>query len=276
MSGPVDQDGWVDRKRQLLLENGRLAFVEEAGTEPAIVLVHGFTDTSRSFSLLMPYLAGHRLLIPDLRNHGASSGTEPDGLGCFASDLITLVKAKELDHPVLVGHSLGAMVAIEACAAAPGLFGALVLIGCSLRPEIGNTHPVATGVEALRDPIHPAEPFFDYWHHCREDVSGAFLEKIALEASNMPAARWRSVLKLIRHVDLTSRVHACAGIETVLVNGVEDTLFGRRDRDLLVSALPDATVIDLPNTGHNPHWEEPSQVAAAIRNCASRFATAPR
>ncbi len=270
MSGPVDQDGWVNRKRQFSLQNGRLAFVEEAGAEPAVVLVHGFTDTSRSFSLLMPHLAGHRLLIPDLRNHGGSFGAEPDGLGCFASDLIALVKAKGLHRPVLVGHSLGAMVAIEACAAAPGLFGALVLIGCSLRPRIGNRHPVATGLKALRDPIHYTDPFFDYWHHCREDVPKAFLEKIALEASGMPAARWRSVLNLIRHVDLTTRVNESGGIETVLINGVEDTLFGSVDRALLVSALPDATAIDLPRTGHNPHWEEPALVAAAILNCADR------
>ncbi len=268
MSGPLDQDGWAGGKRQLPLQDGTVAFVEAAGVEPALVLVHGFTDTSRSFSLLMPHLAGHRLLIPDLRNHGSSFGAEPEGLGCFASDLIALVKARQLDRPVLVGHSLGAMVAIEACAAAPGLFGALVLIGCSLRPEIGNGHPVTTGLEDLRDPIRPTDPFFDYWHDCREDVPKAFLEKIALEASAMPATRWRSVLNLIRHVDLTSRVQQRAGIKTVLVNGVEDTLFGSRDRAALVSALPDATVIDLPRTGHNPHWEEPSLVAAVICNCA--------
>ncbi|WP_379063797.1 alpha/beta fold hydrolase [Mesorhizobium sp. UC22_110] len=268
MSTSVEQDSWAGRKRQLPLQDGTVAFVEEAGIEPAVVLVHGFTDTSRSFSLLMPHLAGHRLLIPDLRNHGGSFGAEPDGLGCFASDLIALVMAKDLHRPVLVGHSLGAMVAIEACAAAPGLFGALVLIGCSLRPRIGDGHPVTAGLKALRDPIHPTDPFFDYWHHCREDVPKAFLEKTAQEASKMPAARWRSMLELIRRVDLTSRVHARGGIETVLVNGVQDTLFGSRDRAALVSALPEATVVDLPLTGHNPHWEEPSRVAAAICNCA--------
>lgn len=266
MSYLIDQDGWVRRKSHLPLADGSLAFVEQDGAGADLVLVHGFTDTSRSYSLLMPFLAGHRLLIPDLRGHGASIGAEPASLGDFAADVIALTRARASRRAILVGHSLGAMVTIEAYAKAPDLFDAVVLIACSVKPELRDCHPIVTGVDALHDPIQPNDPFFADWHHCRDDVPRLFLDKLAEEASVMPARRWRSILDIIRDVDLAERAQISACPQTLIMAGLEDPLFGGSHQTTMLTCLPKAMVMHLPDCGHNPHWEEPAQIAAALKH----------
>src|SRR5688572_8592543 len=71
---PIDQAGWSDRKRNVTLPNGqRLAYVEMGDPRGSpVLLLHGYTDSSRVWTILAPQLAGHRLIIPDQRGHGAS------------------------------------------------------------------------------------------------------------------------------------------------------------------------------------------------------------
>lgn len=264
MASVVGHDDWGDRKRTIAGADGSVAFIEFGGGEPALVLVHGFTDTCRSYSLLAPHLAGRRLLIPDLRGHGASKGAEADRLSDFACDVVALVEARRLCRPILVGHSLGGMVAVEACAARPELFGGLVTVASSLRPNLDDDHPIVAGVAALRDPIDQRDPFYAFWHQCRADVPAPFLELVAREASLMPARRWRSTLEIVRALDLRSRAEGLAGVETLIINGADDPLFGQEHREALISALSHAHRVDLAGCGHNPHWEEPGQVAQAI------------
>ncbi|TJW78631.1 MAG: alpha/beta hydrolase, partial [Mesorhizobium sp.] len=63
----AEQRAWAGRKRFADVGGLDFAYVEIAGSEPPLLLVHGFTDTSRSFSLLAPHLSGRRLVMPDLR-----------------------------------------------------------------------------------------------------------------------------------------------------------------------------------------------------------------
>jgi pimeloyl-ACP methyl ester carboxylesterase len=101
---------------------------------PLAVLVHGVTSSSRTWWRVGPALAerGYRVLAVDLRGHGASP---PAAAGLVTADLAADV-AETLDAvrvgegpavELLVGHSLGALVALELVAARPGLARRLLL-----------------------------------------------------------------------------------------------------------------------------------------------------
>ena len=268
----AEQEGWAARKRMVDVGGLAMAYVEIAGDGPPLLLVHGFTDTSRSFSLLGPHLAGRRLIMPDLRGHGASqAGTSRFRPADFADDLAGLIEKLRLDRPMLVGHSLGAMVALETAARHGGLVGGLVLLAGALTADIAADHPMVTGVEALRDPISPTHPFYDYWHACRPDVPRPFLAKAAQEASAMPAALWRAILEQIRRADLTQTARTLR-TRTLVIGGACDPLFGDAHQQALVQALAEASFVRVEGCGHNPHWEEPALVAAAITAQLSRAA----
>ena len=260
----VDQQGWAHAKRGVDMDGVEIAYVEIVGEGPALVLVHGFTDTSRSYSLMAPHLAGRRLVIPDLRGHGAS----PAGAGGFspadfAADVAGLIRTLRLERPVLVGHSLGSMVAIETAAGHPDLLGGLVVLAGTLRPEFADEHPMVTGVGGLVDPISSADPFYDYWHACEAEVSPVFLRMVAQEASTMPAALWRAILEQVRRTDLTASARALR-VKTLIIGGGRDPLFDATHQQRLRDAIPGAAFFSADHCGHNPHWEDPALVARTI------------
>lgn len=258
------QEGWGGRKRSVAIGGTAMAYIEIGGAEPPLVLIHGFTDTSRSFSLLVPYLEGRRLIIPDLRGHGASqAGTSRLGPADFADDLAALIARLQLVQPVLVGHSLGSMIAIKTVSRHPALAGGLVLLAGTLQPEIPDAHPMVVGVQSLRDPISPTDPFYAYWHACEADVPRDFLAMAAAEASTMPAPRWRAILEQVRRTDLTAAARSVK-VDTLIVNGGRDPLFDSVHRQRLVEAFPTAAAVEAADCGHNPHWEDPALVAQLI------------
>nr|WP_250889049.1 alpha/beta hydrolase [Mesorhizobium sp. dw_380] len=263
MDAPVEQDAWAGRKQLVDVGGLEIAYVEISGAEPALVLVHGFTDTSRSFSLLVPHLAGRRLIMPDLRGHGASQTGKGFGIADFADDIAGLIRHLRLDRPAVVGHSLGAMVVIALAARHNDLIGGLMVMAGTLKPDFAQGHPLVAGVQALRDPISPADPFYAWWHACRPGVPQPFLAGLAKDASAMPAARWRAILEEICGADLTGAAQAVR-TQTLILAGACDPLFGEAHQQALLRALPEAVFLRAEACGHNPHWEEPAFVARAI------------
>ncbi|MER9504804.1 alpha/beta hydrolase [Mesorhizobium sp. M0579] len=262
---PLEQMGWASRKRIIDLDGLKIAYVEFPGAEPALLLVHGFTDTSRSFSLLVPHLTGRRLIIPDLRGHGASQAGEGCGIADFADDLAALVRRLRIDRPVLVGHSMGAMISIQIAARHPEIVGGLVLLAGTLKPDLGLDHPMVAGVKRLRDPISPTDPFYDWWHACRSGVPQAFLAAMARDASAMSAVRWRAILDEISTADLTGPARSVK-IRAFIIAGAGDPLFGVVHQQALSGALANASLLWAQDCGHNPHWEDPAFVARTIAN----------
>ncbi|TGQ52064.1 alpha/beta hydrolase [Mesorhizobium sp. M1C.F.Ca.ET.193.01.1.1] len=256
----AEQGAWAGRKRFAAVGGLDLAYVEVAGSEPPLLLVHGFTDTSRSFSLLARHLAGRRLIMPDLRGHGASRARGGCDVADFAEDIAGLIRRLGLNRPIVVGHSLGAMVSIALASRYPQLVGGLVVMAGTLKTGFLPDHPLVTGVEALRDPISPADPFFEWWHQCGPDVPRAFLVGMAREASAIPAARWRAILEEIRRTDLTAAAKAVQA-KTLIIAGACDPLFGEAHQQELAQALTGSRLVWAQDCGHNPHWEDPVFVA---------------
>ncbi|TGQ73328.1 alpha/beta hydrolase [Mesorhizobium sp. M00.F.Ca.ET.186.01.1.1] len=257
------QDAWAGRKQCVDVGSLDIAYVELAGAEPPLLLVHGFTDTSRSFSLLAPHLAGRRLIMPDLRGHGASQVGRGCSIADFAGDIAELIRRLQLDRPVVVGHSLGAMVAIALAARHDDLIGGLVVMAGTLKPDFAPDHPLIAGVRALRDPISPADPFYAWWHACLPVVPRDFLAGMAKDASAMPAGRWGAILEEICRADLTGAAQAVR-TQTLIIAGACDPLFGEAHQQVLSRSLVDASLMRAEACGHNPHWEDPAFVAGAI------------
>jgi len=259
----AEQDAWAGRKEILDVGGLDLAYVEVAGTEPPLLLVHGFTDSSRSFSLLAPHLSGRRLIMPDLRGHGGSQAGEGCGVADFVDDTAGLIRRLRLDRPVVVGHSLGGMVSIALAARYPELIRGLVIMASALKPDFGSDHQLIDGVAALRDPISPSDPFYGWWHACQPGVPRAFLAGLAKDASAIPAAHWRAILEEVHRTDLTAAARAVQ-VPTLIIAGGCDPLFGAAHQQSMAETIAGSRTVWAQDCGHNPHWEDPAFVAEAI------------
>ena len=96
---------------------------------PVVLLVHGFNVQSHTWDPIASVLAErYRVIAPDLRGHGGSSwATDGYRAEQFAGDLGALLDQLGIDSCTVVGHSLGARVAIALAGMRPDLVSRLVL-----------------------------------------------------------------------------------------------------------------------------------------------------
>ena len=101
--------------------------------QPTVVMVHGVLHDHSVWMLQSRYLAHHgwNVLALDLPGHCRSGGAPATTVEAAADWVIALLDAAGVTKAVLVGHSFGALVALEAAARAPERVSQLVLVGCA-------------------------------------------------------------------------------------------------------------------------------------------------
>src|SRR5919198_5888272 len=99
----------------------------------AIVLVHGLGGGAANWVALAPLLARRRrVLVPELPGHGRSSPLPAvPSLSVYADRVALLAEREHLVPAVLVGHSLGALVALRAAIRRPDAASAVILAGAA-------------------------------------------------------------------------------------------------------------------------------------------------
>lgn len=84
-----------------------------AANKPVLVILHGFLASSRNWRRIAEQLSTRfRVLVPDLRNHGASPHDPVMDYPALANDLGIFLDARALDSVMLLGHSMGGKVAM--------------------------------------------------------------------------------------------------------------------------------------------------------------------
>jgi lipase len=96
---------------------------------PTVVAVHGITASHLAWAVVAEAMPQVRLIAPDLRGRGRSAGLPgPFGMASHAADLEAVIEALELPRAILLGHSMGAFVAVVAASRYPARFSEVFLI----------------------------------------------------------------------------------------------------------------------------------------------------
>lgn len=119
---------------RMSFRSGGLALVAHAWGDagaPLVLVVHGGLDHGRAWddacAALAPYC---RLIALDLRGHGDSSWSRDAAYDppLYVFDVLQVLRALDVGPAAVIGHSMGAMIAMRAAAAFPELFSRLLLI----------------------------------------------------------------------------------------------------------------------------------------------------
>ena len=222
---------------------------------PLAVLVHGLTSSSRTWWRVGPALGerGFRVLAVDLRGHGASPRAEAGlAIGHLADDL-----AETVGGPVdlLIGHSLGALVALELVGRHPRSARRLVVEdppGASSVDWAGvaagiedDTARAVTDPEGLRRDLAAANPAWPPGEAGRRVADQADCDGRAIADAVRPGAAF----------DLPALLTA-ARLPTLLLLAEEalGSLLTGPDRKAAVEAVADGATRVLP-AGHSLHRE---------------------
>jgi pimeloyl-ACP methyl ester carboxylesterase len=132
---------------------------DEAGTGPAVVLIHGHPFNRSMWAPQLAALAGsYRVIAPDLRGYGDSPvtpGTVP--MSQLAADVAGLLDRLGVSRAAVVGLSMGGLVAMELVGADPARWWALGLVATTAEPvtEAERADRRARATQAERDGIGP-------------------------------------------------------------------------------------------------------------------------
>jgi non-heme chloroperoxidase len=240
----------------------RMRYLEQGDPAgPAVILLHGLTDSWFSFSRILPGLSPvHRIYALDLRGHGDSDRPE-DGYTPrdMAEDVIGFMDVLGIERATLVGHSMGAFVAREAALAAPNRIAGLVLIGSAttLRNEV--TLEVQHTLESLPDTV-PEDIAMEFQASTiHRDVPQEFLARVIAESRKAPARVWRAALAGLLEPSRFTGL-GDSWIPVLLLWGERDALVSRAEQNAMVSVLQVASLKVYRETGHAPHWERPQDV----------------
>ncbi len=237
-----------------------------AGPEgaPGIVLVHGTRLAGASWHAQVVDLArDHRVLAVDLPGHGARRG-EPFTHREAVDTILRAAAACPGGEAVLVGHSLGGFLVMDAAAEAPARCRGLVLAGCTALARGAATLPYRLALLAL-PLLSPAR--LAAWNdrlfrrlYSPEVIGPQLAAGYGFEA--IPAA-WGSVLGR----DHARALAAFPG-PVLCVNGARDLLFRRGERRFL-RACPSARLEIVEGAGHLVTLDRPAEFTARVRALAA-------
>ena len=256
-------------ERAVTVDGRRVAYLERPGTEPAVVLVHGFGAEKDGWLAFVDALPpGRRVLAPDLPGHGGSQAG-PGAYGAFRlADETAAWLGAVTDRPAdLVGNSLGGLVATLVASRAPDGVRRLVLMdpaGVDAPRPSGLDSLLAAGQAPGGDGgANPLVPTTRAEYDRLLDLVFSGDPEIPGPARDVLARRARDRAPFLRA--LFENIRGDEGDVTALLPGVRQpalVVWGAEDRVLSPSAgpvwrdgLPDARLVVLPGVGHAPMME---------------------
>jgi len=232
-----------------------------------IILLHGFTQTSRSWERVRRCLAPPgEVIAPDLRGHGTASAVRPVGFAEVVGD----IAGQAPPRFALCGYSMGGRIALQTALTHPERVARLILVSTTAGIEDpGERQARRADDERLADVIEREglEAFAERWAaqplfagQPAELAAEARADRLRNDASGLAAAL--RGLGTGAMAPLWDRLPELT-VPTIVLAGERDTKFlavGRR----LAATLPEAEFAAVPGAGHALHLEAPGVVAAAL------------
>lgn len=243
---------------------------EEEGAGPPVVFVHGLTEDRRGWDTVVALLSdSFRCVRLDLRGHGESSDADDYTALSMADDVATVVAEAAIDEPpILVGHSLGAVVVTAYATRAPAR--SVVNVDQSL--QLGA---FATALQPLASMLR-GDGFHDALMGVFEALGVDQLPEPqrSWAAAHHAAARKEVVLGVwdlvldARPEDLEELAESMLSAITVPYLAVHGSDPGPGYADWLARVVPGATVEVWDGCGHYPHLVHPEKFAQRVRELA--------
>ena len=260
---------------------------------PDIVCVHGYTGSADAFNALARRLQDRfHILAPDVRGHGESAWS-PAGAYQYADqagDLAAFVDRLGLDRFVLIGTSMGGIIAMAYAVAHPQRLRGLVINDIGPDAEAGTqriTQMVGSRPDEFRDA--GATP----WRtaaRCRRSSPGAAPRTSANWHSaccgSEPDGRWgwkmdpAYIRQRVEH-GAPRRPELWPGLPalscpTLVVWGTESDVLSEAQARRMVGALPHGELVEVPGVGHAPTLVEPAVPRPHSNGCSLPCEAPPR
>jgi len=273
----ISQDDWASSKKYVELKTGiKMAYVEMGDPNGEVVILqHGMTDNSRSWSLAAPYFteAGYHVYLPDLRGMGKSD--KPDGYYTtitYATDMEAFFEAMNIDKAIVIGHSLGSFTVQTFALMFPERCSKVVLVSSIPIKDYqgeGLIRICDAYVEPLKDDEHPSDDFMDLWYDCtfKEDNAEEVefdkcLNGLKAESKELPKNVWKNIIlgmAATNFKDIYCKFDT--SIPVLVLHGDDDSMTKTEYQEELIELLnvDEYSYKNYLGVGHNIQFEIPNE-----------------
>jgi 3-oxoadipate enol-lactonase len=250
--------------------NGTGLSCREKGVGPSIVLIHG--TAASTWGELPDRLCGRRVIEYDRAGFGASEGEEGASLTRHARDAAQLLTALEAGPAIVVGWSIGGVIALELAANRPELVSGLVVIEAPLHAK---RHPrprmvaALVGAQALGRAGRPergARRFLQW--ACRNTATGRGLQDLPSDARAAMLDNGAAIVAELRggtgeHIG-PAELAAIGAPIIWLVGSDSEPAFGAAARRA-ASLLPRCELREVARSAHAMQFDRPDAIVEAVQ-----------
>ncbi len=286
-----DPSSFLPPSARLVTVDGERTAVVEAGPPdgPSVVLIHGFGGSTFSWRLTIPALAaaGYHAVALDLVDFGLSDKRwdVDTSHAAQARFVVAVMDRLGVDRAVIVGHSMGANVAVRIAMDDPGRVAGLVLVDAAviapgITPPGGSGGPLASiAGSALRFP-----PFLQVARQLvrramTEDRVVAILRSAYADPASVAPDVVDGYLAQVRTRDWDLALLAVGRdggrnelpaplssitLPSLVIWGERDPWIPRTTGEAIRDAIPGAVWSAIPGAGHLPFEERPDAFMAAL------------
>ena len=236
-------------------------FVEDIGSGPPLVLVHGFLGSSDMWNPQIKFFKDDfRVIVPALPGFGKSSTISScDSIQCMAEILLDSLEKKKIKSFNLLGHSMGGMIVQEIAKLAGEKISKLICYGTGPRGNIpGRFETIDQSrkklkINGLENTVHRiAKTWFieedkaKFFYLC--EAAGKQTSIEAADNGLVAMKNWNGVenLKNIK-------------IETLIIWGDQDKAYNFNQVKTLKDKIPNSDLKIIKDCSHNVHLEKPDE-----------------
>lgn len=237
---------------------------------PTTVFVHGAANDHSVWALQSRYFAHHgrNVVALDLPGHGQSGGAPLASVEAIAEWLLALFDLLRVARVDLIGHSLGALVALETAARHPERVARIALLGPAVPMPVADVL-----LDAAKGDEHLAYALIIGWSFSAGDqLGGNALPGVWMTGSAMRLMERSSPGVL--HTDLLACHRYASGLSAaakvrcpaLVIMGQRDLMAPPKNAEALLASLSERRALTVPDCGHSLMIEAPDAVLDALRD----------
>lgn len=236
------------------------AYYTAAGAPDAphtLLLIHGAGGSHLDWPASLRRLPHARVYALDLPGHGRSAPPPRDSIMGYSAWTAEFMRALQLPPAVLVGHSMGAAVALELALQEPSRVRALVLIGAGARLPVSPA--ILEGLQQSPQEIIPRIVGWAYGRDYPEEGKALARRRLELVPPAVLYSDFLACSRFDRRSELGKVQHP-----VLILAGAQDRMVPLSLSEELGSGLPRARMVTFAGAGHMLTFERPAEIAGAV------------
>lgn len=242
----------------------------------ALIALHGLTSTAYAWDTTAQALCDrYRVLALDQRGHGETEWAMEYTIARGVADLFTFGGAMGLKKFVLLGHSMGGLVAYNYAAVHPDQVERLVIVDYGPEVQPAFRQRLGQSMQAIDVFDNPEQAFQKMRAENPRPSDEEMRHRVMHNVMQRGDGKWtwrydrglRDGTRPLERVAPNEQWHILARINcpTLLVRGAETDLLARETAERMARTIPNCKLVEIARAGHSVPADNPNAFIAALR-----------